>query len=527
MKVKRVSIYLQSMAILVLATSADSIAYKANPTYGKSFYLGQSAVVVGNGVLEKFNYFDDYKSNNKVLTRSSLQVNGGTNFRAGQMTQFLFFNGTQTMTFGQVASTSAATDIYSSYFLLPESASTLADTWTSVLTANPLIINFTADIRFAFDLNAFVGGMYVEANFPIVWTQWNMRLSEVTSGTATTYGSNQYFSHNTAGSQAAYTKVKDAFVGRAGSYDVAARQYGNIDGSQSKIALGDAKLAIGYNVFHNRTTHNYLGIALLGVFNSDSNSAKDAQYLGNPVIGTAGRQGIGGRFEGGSSIYESGQNSITFYGRADIFHAFSSVIMRSYDATLKYGIGSRYIPMKQFTTALGYADIMMPLINLSTLRANISIPALYDVTLALRYTCKNVFVDLGYELEGHTSESHNGWVDTFTPNLYGAMCPAVAQANGATSIDFAQGVTISGATLQDSIPTQTAIAINNALTLADLDVNTSLAPSATTNRIFVDIGYAFENAWKPFVLVGGGAAIGNTNTAPCQWEIHASGGITF
>ncbi len=518
-----------SLVLLLSACRVEAQTYSS-----QSFYLGQSAVVVGNGVLEQFNHLDN-KQSDEFAAHFSLQLNGGMNFKSGQMTQYFFFNGNQSMRFGQSTYSpngNLTTDVYSSTFLLPQAAIGATEAWSSVLTASPQISNFTADIRMAFDLNNILEGLYLEANFPIVWTQWNLRLAETKTGTITTYGSDDYYDNTGAGNTAAFTSVLSAFQGGVSSYDVQARKFGNVNGSQSKVALGDAKVALGYNVL--RREDGFLGLALLGVFNSDSNSANDAKYLGNPVIGTAGRQCVGGRIDGSYRLYENGENNLVFQGRADVFHAFASTITRSYDATNKYGAGSRYMLMKQFTAAFAYNNVMTPLINLSTLAAKISIPVLYDVTLALRYTHKNWFADVAYELEGHNAESFQNFVGSFNAGqttVYAAMAPVLADANTAPTTSINNNLAIwdgQFAPNQATAPTNAVVpTATTVLTIDDLDQTSGMAPSALTNRVTGDIGYNFENDWNPFLLAGGGAAFSNNNAAPCQWEVHVSGGITF
>ncbi len=514
---------------LVLLLSASRV--EAVDVSGQSFYLGQSAVVVGNGVLEQFNHLDN-KQSDEFAAHFSLQLNGGMNFKKSKMANYFFFNGTSSMRFGQVsaaaANANANTDVYSSFFLLPQAAVGAAESWASTLTAAPKISNFTADIRFAADLNNIVEGLYFEANFPIVWTRWDLNLSETAITTTGTTILSPYISPAAAPATtvAPYTSAKTAFQGTLTAGQVQARQFGNINGSQDKVALGDAKVALGYNVL--RREDGYLGLAVLGVFNSDSDSANDAKYLGSPVIGTAGRQCVGGRLEGSYRLYESDNNNLVFQGRADVFHAFSSTITRSYDATDKYGVGSRYMLMKEFTTAAAYNSVMKPLINLSTLKAKISIPVLYDVTLALRWTHKNWFADVAYELEGHNAESFGSFVDSFTTTWYGAMAPSLADGNtNPTFLSTNENISGGIVTSKTTVPTVALASATNVLVQANLDQSSGLAPSALTNRVIGDIGYNFENDWNPFLLVGGGAAFANNNAAPCQWEVHASGGITF
>ena len=508
--------------LFAIALLFSVIRIHATDSVGKSFYLGHSAVVVGNGIVEGFNHCDN-KQSDEFAAHFNVQINGGMNFKAQDMTKYLFFNSGTSMRFGQKASVTAATDVYNEYFLLPQSAAGAED-WAATLSANPRISNVTTDVRFVADLNNITEGLYLEANLPIVYTNWNLRLTETNiSRTATQLAIGAI--NAAAAVTAPYTSVIAAFKGDLTGGDVQRRLYGNVNGPQDKVALGDARVALGYNLVRNEDGH--FGVAVLGIFNSDNNSSSDASYLGAPVIGTAGRQCIGGRVEGAYLLYENGDNNLRFAGRADVAHAFNATITRSYDFIAKHGVGSRYMLAKQFTAAFAYNTVIAPLINISTISAKIDIGVLYDVSLALRYTHVNWFFDGGYQLSGHSKENHNGWVGSFTTSLYGAMVP-----NGVTDVNtlgtsLATNATISGATAADAIPTAAVAAATNVLVLTDLDINSGLAAAGMSHHIHGDVGYNFENDWNPYVLVGGGAEFSSDNNAPYQWEAHIIGGLTF
>ena len=496
------------------------ITHGRNDSFGKSIYMGHSAFVVGNGLIEGFNHIDD-KHCDDFATHFSVQASGGMNFKNQKMTSYFFFTGGNIMRFGQKASFTASTNVYNEYFLLPQT-NAQSETWAAELSANPRIINSNTDFRIAIDFSNIKEGLFLEANLPVVYTQWNMRLSErsiLSTATQLAIGA-----INNAAVTAPYTSVIGAFKGDLTGGDVQRRVYGNINGAQSKVALGDARVALGYNIIHRK--HGHLGIALLGIFNTDNDSVNDAKYLGAPVIGTAGRQCIGARIEGACLLYENGDKNLRVASRTDIAHAFDATITRSYDFS-NHGVGSRYMLAKQFTTASAYNTVIHPMINLSTLSAKIGIGILYDTSLAFRYIRAKWFFDGGYQLSGHSKEKHNGWVGAFTTTWYGAMVP-----DGVTDVDtattsLATNATINGAQSTNAVPTTAVSSANNIFTINSLDINSGLAAQGMNHRIFGDVGYNFEHKWNPYLLVGSGAEFSSDNNAPYQWEAHIIGGLTF
>src|SRR3989338_4596564 len=77
--------------LFAIALLFSAIRIQATDSVGKSFYLGHSAVVVGNGVIETFNHLDN-KQSEDFAAHFNVQINGGMNFKNQDMTKYFFFN---------------------------------------------------------------------------------------------------------------------------------------------------------------------------------------------------------------------------------------------------------------------------------------------------------------------------------------------------------------------------------------------------------------------------------------------------
>ena len=500
-----------------------SIKAENSNVYGKSFFLGNGGEVTSNGLMHALGKHRDILEE-KANGNLSIHVEGGQTFKAQNIAQYFFFNNSDSMRVGQRA-TLITNDIYSINLLLPQNTVSATDEqWQATIKAAPRLSTFTADFRGIFLLRG-MEKWYAEANLPVVHIKSNMRLSEQAGSQTITTIPAGYLDINANGNLTApYTSVIAALKGDKTIGDVTAkRQYGNIDGFRKKTVIGDVRLALGRRCIDEE--QGYLALAFLGLINGDDKSSSDVSYLGMPVVGTAGRNGVGIRCDGFYELYEHNDKRFSVGLRADIVHTFNAIITRSYDAS-KHGIGSRYLLVKEFTSAFAYNNIIKYLIDLSTLRAKINMAAVCDVSLMLRAQHKQIHCDLGLHIHAHTKETHKKWIDTGLPaGNYGALATAIADCDDAL---VSQDVSITGAQINRLIPSTGATAsANTVLSINDLDKNSGLAPAAHSYRFFGNLGYSIDHRNDPYLLAGFSAECANINAAPAQWGAYIAGGLHF
>ncbi len=512
MKVRSIKLFSLG-ALLAVSTSAHA---DSKDVYGKSFYLGNNGAVTANGVMLSINKQRD-KSDKKAHGYLWAQVEGGQTFKSSSIASALFFNGSSSMSIGQ-AGNNSATDIYSTVLLLPQADRGEPQAWQSTISAAPQISTIVADFRGIFFLQDWEK-WYFEFDIPVVNSRFNMNLSEQPGPqTVTTLLGGAVI--------APYTNAIDAFAGGPvtipfNNVQVSLnRLYGNINGVQKKTVVGDAKLALGRRLMDEE--QGYVGLALLGVINGDDKSATDVLYLGTPSVGTAGRCGLGVRLDGFYELYAHNNSSIAFDIRADVFHTFKSTITRSYDVD-NHGVGSRYLLVRGFTSAYAYSNVMTFITNLTTLRAKINIPCVYDITMMFQAKHKQMDFDLGLQIHGHAKEKHKGWVDTTLP----AGNWGVGYVGDGTTSNLSPDISISGAQANNAAPTTTAASAATVLNIEALNIGSALANSSISCRVFTAFGYTLDHKNKPYFLAGAGVELPNCNSAPYQWEVHSAVGFHF
>ena len=519
---------IHNSCLITLLLSACTITAENIDVYGLSFRLDNAGFLAGNGLINSFG-IHHRQENKKVSGSLSVQLQGGATFKPGDIARYFFFNNDTSMRVGQ-GGNSSTTDIYSINLLLPQAAVGATETWASTLSASPRLTHFVADFAgmVHFDLPS-LRGCFAELRLPVVHAEWDLRLSETSIvSTGTTIPAGYLATLGSGALTAPYTSVISALKGdKIVGEILLARQYGNVDGKRKKTKFGDGKLTLGYYLVQEDKTQ--LGVGLVGLFNGDNKSSLDAHYLATPVIGTNARHGVGVQFNGAHIFYERNDKMLTLGFKADVIHVLNEVMTRSYDAT-QHGVGSRYLLFKKFNTLnpASYGSEIKYLIDISTIQAKINMTAIYDVAVMARYDYRNWAFDLGYHLNGHSKENHNGWIDRVLPaGFFGALSASTADvANNPTSISTNN--TINGVAAGHNTPTTTAVTGSNILTLDGLNKESGIAPAARSHHIFANAGYhAHSRRYQPFIALGGGVSFNETNASSNLWELHLCGGLHF
>ncbi len=504
-------------------TLVDNTFSNNQNIHGKSFYLGNNGTVTGNGLMLTIGKQRN-DSEEDIHGHFWVQVEGGQTFKPDQIAQALFFNGSSSMSFGQ----SGASDVYSINFLLPQSAVGAAEAWQSTLNASPKISTLVGDFRGVFFFRN-LKSWYVEIDLPLVYSRFNMHLTEQSGIQTTSTIPAGYIAP--AATTTPYSNVINAFKGNLiAGQNLLTRQYGNIDGVQKKIAIGNTNFVFGCRLIDKEK--GYLGVGFLALINGDFGGYSDAMYLGTPSVGTAGRSGIGVRIDEFYNFYEHDNLIIAAGLRADIVHTFNSTVLRSYD-TKSNGVGSRYLLIKEFlplTDRNGYftyIDSISYAINITTLYANIKIPCVYDISLMLQTKYKQIDFDLGLQIHGHSSERHKNFINLFPYGLYGAL--VAGSADTVThSHQLSPDISITGKTALGTTPViEGATASTAKFDSIVLDINSALAKASVSCRLFTAFGYTLVHKNKPYFLVGASVDLPNCNSSPYQWELSTAAGLHF
>lgn len=516
-----------------------SIAHVNATTSGKSFFLPHAQNGTADAIFGQTGAIHKYDTDHIYGVFKS-QTGYYQSFSNSKIGKYLFFNGTDTMTIGGQETTSAntTTDIMNANLLL-------SGYYTGTIQASPKVQTLVSSFDLFVGFNEWVDGLWFQVQAPLVWTKWNVNLTDLTSTPSTNQilYNNEYKASTSPTASGVtqvpplpYTSAAAAFAGTATYGDqVNAWQYGRVDGSQSTTKLGDVHMTLGYDFVLKENMHFGLGIhGLLG-----AGGKSKAKYMFEPVVGYAGRFGVGGTIDAAIRLWERDEDhQFTAWLHGDVYTVFDNTQVRSFDLNSTMGgKGSRYNLVKQMTaltTGPTYASEMNSMINVGTQSAKIGMDVAYDVTLMFIYQHGNFTVDFGYTAGGHSAEKFKSWVTNIDANTYVLWSPQLANAGVATGAGVAiqsfTGVTVSG--LTNTATADTITTTNYATYVIDntkLDTSSALAPSAMGNVIFGGVNYCWmDNDWAP--CLGGGASVefsGSSNKTLDVWGIFLQGNVSF
>ncbi len=512
-----------------------SIAHVNATTSGKSFFLPHAQNGTADAIFGQTGAIHKYDTDHIYGVFKS-QTGYYQSFSNSKIGKYLFFNGTDVMTIGaqKTTTTNTTTDIMNSNLLL-------SSWYTGTITASPKVQTLVSSFDLFVGFNEWVDGLWFQVQAPLVWTKWNVNLTDLTS-TPSTNAVQYDYQFDTGVLQSAatalpYTSAAAAFAGTATYADqINPWRYGRVAGSQSTTKLGDVHMTLGYDFVLKENMHFGLGIhALLG-----AGGKSKAKYMFEPVVGYAGRFGVGGTIDTAIRLWERDEDhQFTAWLHGDVYTVFDNTQVRSFDLnTTMGGVGSRYNLVKKMTNltsgTVTYSGEMDSMINVGTRQAKIGMDVAYDVTLMFIYQHGNFTVDFGYTAGGHSSEKFKSWVDSIAANTYVLWTPGTANAGATTTTAGSAQSTYAGVAVSGLISgTLTTLSSSNYATYVidntKLDQSSALAPSAMGNVIFGGVNYCWmDNDWAP--CLGGGASVefsGSSNKTLDVWGIFLQGNVSF
>ena len=514
----------QMKRTLLAVTMLLSTVQLSATTFGTSYFLPRAQNGTAPDALGWSPFINKYDAD-AMYFDFKVQSEWRQSFSSKKLGEYLCFNGTNSMTWGQanLAGANPTTDITSINFLLPTG-------FKSSVEFSPKVQSSITSFDLYVGLDEFVSGLWASALLPLVYTRWNTHLDE-TPGTAAPANYPVGDINNVGTTPTLYTSVIGAYVGdKAVTGTTVPWAFGRINGPQNETKLGDVALNLGYNFVSKENM--YLGVAIRGLFGAGGHSK--AEYVFEPTVGYGGRMGVGGMVDAGVRLYEKDEDhNLHLYFTGYAVHLFSSKQNRSYDLTA-CGIGSRYNLVKKLTIpAGGGASTLVNLdnmINIGTQHAKIGVNVAYEFNLQFTYQTGNVGFDLGYSGGGHGSEKFGSWVDTITPNTYVLYGTTTANASTALATTAVSAVTVSGS--QAATATPAAVTSTNQSTFcisnASLNQASALAPSVYANTIYGDISYTWrDNDWQPNVSLFGNVEFGGSNKTLSTWGVGLQGNVSY
>lgn len=447
-----------------------------------------------------------------------VQLEYGANNKRSEIGKYLSPSGTDTFVVGPYdlngVATNDSTDIAGVNLIL---GNDLKQTVQFSPKAQDLVIDFGMYV----DLAEWLDGLYFRSHLPLQHSRWEVEITETNN---TAFGATNLGAAGVYGTAAVtiankpYDDVAAAFKGDGTAGDSAKWSYGKINGKQTETKVGDINLTLGYNFINKEHCHLGLGVtAILG-----AGGKTKAEYVFNPIIGYAGRYGIGGTLEGGARLWDKDdEHQLVVNMTAHAAHLFDNEQRRSYDITdcLTF---SRYLLVKKFSSATTYtpgSNNLENMINVGSLRAKIGVDVVYNGNLTFCWQMGNVSVDFGYQVAGHGKEKHKEWIDTITVDTY-----ALYELTTADCGDVNAGIpkiTIAGDNLGSTLDTAMAAGDSPFITNSRLNKDSGLMKSAVEHTLFAGVNYNWsDNEWNPGVgMLGSYHISGSDNNTFDRWSV--------
>ncbi|MBN2779154.1 MAG: hypothetical protein JXR36_16090 [Bacteroidales bacterium] len=283
--------------------------------------------------------------------------------------------------------------------------------------------------------------------------------------------------------------------------------YAKINGTQSKTGLGDIEVALGYNLYKNKGHYLKLGI---DATIPTSNDAK-GEWLFEPITGNGGYWGLGVFIDSKLMLWKENKSKIELLAALNLQYLFENTEKRTL-ALKNYGNQYTYFPLAQYYLAGEQGkNALFPAANILTQDVKIEPQFHFEGLLGLSLVSDNFTLDFGYNLFYKDEENislKNEWVD----NKY-ALAATDFDSNGAFNTTV-----IGGNTFGNAGP------INS----DNIDLEPAQSPSALTNKIYLALGYAFNNWKRPLMFgIGGGYEFHSGNTALEGFELWLKTALSF
>ncbi len=451
----------------------------------------------------------------------------------------------------------------------------LSPDFRGVLTINPLIENIVFDNQFFIGLDPLACGLYLRFHFPLVHTRWDLRLCETTTTEGCPPFPACYMSENSADATCC---ILDAVSGCFTFGDMQEPwEYGRIiNGVQTKTALADIDVIVGYDVRQSDTHH----VGFYGQLVLPTGNKFTARTLFEPMVGNARHVELGAGFSAHVILYEhTAESSLAFWVEGNAVHMFKNTQMRSFDFC-NNGPLSRYMLLKELDEQNAYTGNLINAINFATRPVDVSIAIKGDISAKFALRTLRIVADLGYNFYGRTKE-HLCLQDTCDAKNY-----AIKGTEGVCGLEYARQGDVppitfgppvlrkvplnssqSDATIRSGSLTNNpqdpeklnpsdiiVTAFSNQsgpinapgvidakvsvppvkVTVKDLNLASGTLPAQATHKVFGYLGYnCFDMDWcfNPYLGLGGevefDARSCDERSALNQWSVFLKGGFEF
>ncbi|HBL98676.1 TPA: hypothetical protein DDZ86_03475 [Candidatus Dependentiae bacterium] len=453
------------------------------------------------------------------------------NFHASRIAESLFgscglnFAGSQATS--RSANTAPQNALLADYFGLSHKQDNLA------IVFKPLVQNHCIDFKLYVGLDEVFDGLYMQLNFPVVHTNWNLSGGKSCCTSAcndccnlccggsctpaptptcgvtacqlgllnTTPFPAGYMSNMTTVVSPLSTLI-DALNGKPFG-DFQGRTYGGFSGDCRSTKLAGVYVDLGYNFFECPDYHLGAYIKVVAPTGTNMNCDGHVKNIFHPIVGDYHWQ-LGAGISGAAELYNcEDDHTITAYLQGYVTHLFEREQVRTFDLKNSDSTPSpmsRYMLMKEFksSTNLAYNDKLWSVIDWSTRKAKIKVDAKGEGLIEIEYknSC-GLSLGVGYEIYGRSKEKicktcmpcYNTMIGK-TLGLKGTA-PVYAQAYLATPLNVPVWALIPG-TGNPAYPYNVSATQSNATAYKEGTVDSAVAisvPNPVTGTLLNEAAY--------------------------------------
>lgn len=364
---------------------------------------------------------------------------------------------------------------------------------------------FGARIDWHQDLDELINGLFFEIHTPIVSVKNNMNLSDM--------GNQTSVNPPTATPPNRPVTFRDYFIGEVSNFDPQniqeALKYSRMGGSGTTGGFADIEIDLGYQLFYQKNFRlSFNGNVLIPTGNHPK-----AVNRFEPIYGSAGHWAIGGGIDTDLTLWKTENKHIKFLLIGDYKFYFKGPEKRT--PTFKDKDGKSKLEYIYLLGGEKGQSKVFPLANVLAQDLNIEPGNQVELLAAFNFKLKSWNLDIGYNLFSRESDAVE-FKHTWNNFRY-----AVAKYDYNTTVNF------------DPLNTDPADNFGvrpgfEAITDANIDLNSVKQPSQTTHKIYSGLGYECDR-WKYPVMfdLGGSYEWASTNAALENWAIWLKGSLAY
>jgi hypothetical protein len=422
-------------------------------------------------------------------------------FRSDDIAEYFFGNPCLQIS-GSKVTDRGQNDILADYF-------GLGQTFSSSVKLEPIMRNALADFRFHYGYDRF----YFHVHAPIVWAKNEILLEECVDNDGTDMPFEALYMAPDQVQPVVSSFCQAISQGAVYGEVTEPLRFGRMGCPDATTKLSEIQAAFGW-IFLERP-NGWMSVNLRGSI--PTGTRPNSAFLFEPIVGNGHHGELGIGFYGQGNLWEKdGDKFISVWLEANITHMFGDKQCRTFDLlqtcddccciiTPEDGFGSRYILAKEFNEAGNYIQSTVPLINRTTLLANISVDVQLDIALMFAFEFKQWTFDIGYD----------GWARSRERiDLLECLPEDIVGLKGIQNVALQMGgpsdVTQSMATLHgNEFSEQVNVADPDSPVFTNqpqVDINSGASSRMLTHKIFGNINRAWHRfepcALQPFLGIG-------------------------